>query len=245
MSGKIALVTGASRGIGMAIAKRLARAEYALHLCAASGAGVRRMQQELAPASARQVDVGDPDALAEWAQELAGKGEVHALVHNAAPHRHGTLLETSDEDLDLMLRTQLVASSVLMSSLAPSMPRGAAAVLISSSLARRTNAGMTAVTVAKVGLVTLTRALAGSLLKRGIRVNGVAPATSRTDYLDAAAKSVGASMQELEADITKSQKLGLIEPDEVAELVYWLLSPASAKITGWTHYIDGGSLDVV
>lgn len=243
MSGPAAVITGASRGLGLAIAERLARDGMRLFLCSQSDAA-SELAAGIPGASGRRVDVGDHDAMAAWGEEIAASGaEVRALVHNAAPHRIGSASEMSEADLDLLLRTQLVGPLALTNRLVPSMPRGSAVVFVGSALAKRVNPHMAAVSVAKHGVVALTRALAGPLARRGIRVNAVCPATCRTEYLAFAAEATGTSAGALEAEISATQLLGLIEPDEVAALVHRLLGDASSKVTGWAHYLDGGSLD--
>lgn len=242
---KNAIVTGAARGIGLAVADRLGAEGYRLFVCGATN-GVLDVSKRWPNAVARAVDVGDPKAMLAWAKEIRAEVEtIDAIVHNAAPHRHGLPTETPDEDFDLLLRTQLVGPLAFTNALLPAMGPGSNVLFVASALAKRLNPHMSAVSVAKHGVIVLVRALATTLAKRGVRVNAICPATSRTDYLALAAKASESTPEALEREIVQTQRLGLVEPADLADLVVRLLSERSSKVTGWAHYLDAASLDVV
>jgi 3-oxoacyl-[acyl-carrier protein] reductase len=242
LTGQVALVTGAARGIGRATATALAQAgasvainyqrsreaaeELANSLCAA---GVK-----LAPV---QGDVSDPAQAAtvvEMAQEELGP--VTILVNNAGITRDGLLARMSEEDFDAVISTSLRGAFLMSRAVARGMmkARGGNIINISSVIGRRGNAGQANYAAAKAGLIGLTKSLARELGPRGVRVNAVAPGYIVTDMT-----------AEL-ADAHKEQILGntplgrLGTPEEVAGVIAFLVSPAAAYITGTVIPVDGG-----
>ena len=234
-----ALVTGASRGIGRAIALTLAQAGFRVVGTATSEAGADAITQVLATWGGRGIvlNVNDAAACESAVDELVkSQGGLHVLVNNAGITRDTLAMRMKDEDWDAVLETNLKA--VFRMSRAVIRPmmkqRYGRIVNITSVVGASGNAGQANYAAAKAGVAGLTRALARELGSRQITVNCVAPgfiATDMTEVLPEAQKA--ALLQQIPAG-----RLGT--PDEVAHAVAFLASPSAGYITGTELHVNGG-----
>jgi 3-oxoacyl-[acyl-carrier protein] reductase len=235
----VALVTGASRGIGRAIALALALAGQRVVGTATSESGAAGISEALAPYGGRGIvlDVTDGAALqAAIDAVVVTEGALHVLVNNAGITRDTLSMRMRDDDWDAVLDTNLKA--VFRACRAVSRPmmkqRYGRIVNITSVVGASGNAGQANYAAAKAGVAGLTRALARELGSRGITVNCVAPgfiATDMTDALPEAARTA----------LLASIPLGRLgTPEEVAQAVAFLASPQAAYITGSEVHVNGG-----
>ena len=233
LEGKTALVTGASRGIGRAIAEELAAAGASVVLGYRSG---RAEAEELAGAiggRAVEADVSDPDEAARLVTEA---GDLDILVNNAGLTRDGLLVRMSDDDWRTVIETNL--SSVFYTCRAACRPmmkkRAGAIVNVSSIVGVHGNWGQTNYGASKAGIIGFTKSLARELGSRGVRANVVAPGYVRTRLTDVLPEDATAAMLEN----TPLGRLG--EPKDVAGAVRFLCSDEASFITGEVLLVDGG-----
>ena len=240
-SQKVALVTGAARGIGLATAKRFLAEGWRVALLDIEGELLRDAVAGLANPDdtlALHCDVSDPVAVAAAVTVLEQRfGRLDALVNNAGVAVFAPLLDTSDEDWNRILSVNLTGPFLCTKAAAPLMREhgGGAVVNITSISAVRASTLRSAYGTSKAGLAHLTKQLAVELGALGIRVNGVAPGPVET----AMAKAV--HTPEIRADYHDAiplNRYGLEE--ELAEAVFFLCSDRSSYITGQILAVDGG-----
>jgi 3-oxoacyl-[acyl-carrier protein] reductase len=234
-----ALVTGASRGIGRAIALTLAQAGFRVAGSATSQAGADAITQALAPWGGHGIVLNVNDAAAcEAAVDglVKSLGGLQVLVNNAGITRDTLAMRMKDEDWDAVLDTNLKAVFRMSRAvIRPMMKQRYGRIInITSVVGASGNAGQANYAAAKAGVAGLTRALARELGSRQITVNCVAPgfiATDMTDVLPEAQKA--ALLQQIPAG-----RLGT--PDEVAHAVAFLASPLAGYVTGTELHVNGG-----
>jgi 3-oxoacyl-[acyl-carrier protein] reductase len=232
-------VTGASRGIGRAIALTLAQAGFRVVGSATSQAGADAITQALAPWGGRGIvlNVNDAAACEAAVDELVKSlGGLQVLVNNAGITRDTLAMRMKDEDWDAVLDTNLKAVFRMSRAvIRPMMKQRYGRIInITSVVGASGNAGQANYAAAKAGVAGLTRALARELGSRQITVNCVAPgfiATDMTDVLPEAQKA--ALLQQIPAG-----RLGT--PDEVAHAVAFLASPLAGYVTGTELHVNGG-----
>lgn len=243
--GTTAIVTGSSRGIGLAVARRLAAGgmNVAMNYRSDRDAAEKALEEVMSVASegARAViikaDVAAPEECARLAEAAASElGQVGVLVNNAGITRDGLLIRMGAEAFDDVMRNNLYSAFHMMKAVIPTMMRARKGSIINMSSVAGTkgNPGQANYSASKAGLIGLTLSAAKELGSRGIRVNAVAPGFIGTDMT---AKLGEDHMKEALGAIT----LGRIgTPEEVAELVYFLAGEGSSYITGQVIGIDGG-----
>jgi 3-oxoacyl-[acyl-carrier protein] reductase len=244
LAGRIALVTGASRGIGRAVAVRLARegafvvvnfgqsvegAAETVSLIEAAGG-----QAEVSP-----FDVADSKSVDEAVKALVQKHlKIDILVNNAGIVRNGLLLRTKDSDIEKLLAVNLGGVFHCTRAVTASMMknRWGRVVNLTSVVGETGNAGQAIYAATKAGIIGFTKSVARELASRGITANAVAPGFVATD---------------MTADLNDQQRAGILEtiplarigtPEEVAEAVTFLTLPESAYITGHVLDVNGGML---
>jgi 3-oxoacyl-[acyl-carrier protein] reductase len=243
---KVAIVTGASRGIGKAIASALAAEGCRLVVIARGAQALHEAAAEFRSAGAEvlalSVDVTLSDALADVVEQtLASYGRIDILVHNAGGSRGQDVFDTSDDDWHAALALNVVALSNFARLVAPVMSaQGSGRIIAISSIFGRESGGRTSYNALKAALISLTKSLALQLAPRNILVNSIAPGSilfpgSSWD------RRVKADPEGMEDFVQKNLPLGRFgAPEEVAALVVFLASAASSLITGSCITVDGG-----
>ncbi|HEB51984.1 MAG TPA: 3-oxoacyl-[acyl-carrier-protein] reductase [bacterium] len=243
LSDKVALVTGASRGIGRAIAVELAR-QGAEVFCTSTRAG--GCDATLAEIAALERDVAAHALVCNVAESesvdalqkgvLDDKGRLDILVNNAGITRDGVFLRMSEEDFDAVVETNLRGTFLVCRAFARAMAKARSGRIINvgSVVGLTGNAGQANYAASKAGLIGLTRSLAHEFAGRGITANVVAPGFIETDM-------TAAIPEDLKAEMKKQIPLARFgSPADIAGAVAFLAGDAGSYITGQTLVVDGG-----
>ena len=242
LSGKVALVTGAGRGIGREIALALAAAGAAVAIndfagedaCAAVAGEVKALGPE---AIVVMGDVGDEESVGAMVDKVESElGPIEILVNNAGITRDNVVMLMSPDEFDAVIRTHLRGTFLVAKAVSRKMlrRRSGSIVNISSVVGRRGNAGQANYAAAKAGIIGLTKSLAKELGARNIRVNAIAPG-----YIDTPmTQALGGDVTQAIVDNTPLRGIG--QPADVANAVVFLASGLAGYITGCTLPVDGG-----
>lgn len=241
LENKIAVVTGAGRGIGRAIALKFASE-------GADVVSVSRTQEnsEKVAAEIRQlgrkawayaVDVGDPKAVAEAAEKIIGEtSRVDILVNNAGVTRDGLLMRMSDEDWDTVLNTNLRGAFAFCKALFRvfAKQRSGRIINIASVIGLIGNAGQANYAASKAGLIGFTKSLARELASRGVTANVLAPGFIETDM-------TAVLNEEIKGEVLKKIPMNSFgQAEDIANAALFLASPGARYITGQVLTVDGG-----
>lgn len=241
LSNQIALVTGASRGIGAAIALALGKQGATVIGTATTNGGAENINTTLKQANIKglglALDVNNPEQVESVLKQVAEQfGDVSILVNNAGITRDTLLMRMKDEDWDAVISTNL--KSVFRMSQAVLRPmmkaRVGRIVNISSVVGHMGNAGQTNYAAAKAGMTGFTKSLAAEVGSRGITVNCVAPGFIATDMTAELSEDIKNQM------LTRIPAGRLGSAEEIAATVVFLASPSAAYITGETIHVNGG-----
>jgi 3-oxoacyl-[acyl-carrier protein] reductase len=239
---QVAVVTGAGRGIGHAIAVRLAKEGARVASVSRTEANAQKTADEINElradaARAYAVDVADQAAVQKAAAEIFEQfGRVDILVNNAGVTRDGLSMRMSMDDWDTVLNTNLKgAFNFTQAVMRPMIKQRSGRIINISSIAGLTgNAGQANYAASKAGLIGLTKTLARELASRGITVNAVAPGLIETDMTTVLS-------EEIRQSILQKVPLGKLgEPEDIAGAVAYLASPEAKYITGQVLTVDGG-----
>jgi 3-oxoacyl-[acyl-carrier protein] reductase len=239
---QVAVVTGAGRGIGHAIAVRLAKEGARVASVSRTEANARKTTDEINAAradaaKAYAVDVADQAAVQKAAGQIFEDfGRVDILVNNAGVTRDGLSMRMSMDDWDTVLNTNLKgAFNFIQAVMRPMIKQRSGRIINISSIAGLIgNAGQANYAASKAGLIGLTKTLARELASRGITVNAVAPGLIETDMTTVLS-------DEVRQNILKNVPLGKLgEPEDIAGAVAYLASAEAKYITGQVLTVDGG-----
>ena len=236
---QVALVTGASRGIGAAIAAELGRRGYQVVGTATTDEGAAKITQALGafPGSRGvRLDVNDAPAVDALIDGLAKAGGIQVLVNNAGITRDTLAMRMKDEDWDAVLDTNLKAVfRVSRAVIRPMMKQRYGRIIsITSVVGAAGNAGQANYAAAKAGVAGMTRALAQELGSRGITVNCVAPGFIETDM------TAGLPEEQQKALLGQIALGHLGKPADIAHAVAYLASPQAGYVTGQELHVNGG-----
>jgi 2-deoxy-D-gluconate 3-dehydrogenase len=245
LDGRVAVVTGAGRGLGRAMAEALAEAGADVALLARSGdqlaAAAAAVRARGRRALARATDVTRADDVdAAVAEVVAGLGRVDVLVNNSGVALVKPLTELSDEEWRAVLDTNLTGAFHLCRAVGPHLlgARRGKVINVASVLGAHGLAGYTAYSASKGGLIALTRTLAVEWARHNVQVNAIAPGWFLTD-MNAGAFADDRVRERLLRDVP-ARRTG--RPEELGALVVYLASAASDYVTGETVFVDGGLL---
>jgi 3-oxoacyl-[acyl-carrier protein] reductase len=252
LDGRVALVTGAARGIGAATALRLATDGARVALADLDTAGCEQVAQQIAAAGSEALplacDVSSADAVEQTVQRVGEHfGQLDILVNNAGIIRDNMLFKMGDDEWDAVLNVHLRGAFLCARAAQKLMvPRKYGRIVSLSSTSALGNRGQVNYSAAKAGLQGLTRTLAIELGQFGITANAVAPGFIETDMTRATAERMGVPFDQFVA--AASQRIALRrtgQPSEVASVIAFLVSDDASFVNGQIIYVAGGPAGVL
>lgn len=247
MQTSVVLITGACGGVGRALVERFVAANWRVFATDLNAAGLAQLGADFPLAGQHASDIRDPAACrAVVAAALQACGRLDALVNAAGVWREGPVEDFSEADFDLVLDVNLKATFFMCSAAIPALKASEGAIVnISSDAGRQGNRNAAAYCASKGGVTLLSKTLALDLAPFGVRCNAVSPGDIDTPMLKFQADEYGGGdpqgyYAELLAKYPQGERAKFIQPQEVAELVYFLCQSASRSITGADLAIDCG-----
>jgi len=239
---QIAVITGAGRGIGRAIALRFAKAGADVACVSRTAENSEKVAEEVRSlgrnAWAHAVDVTDAKSVEAAAEKILGEaGRIDILINNAGVTRDGLLMRMSEEDWDVVLDTNLKGAFTFTKAFTRAFlkqKRSGRIINISSVIGLIGNAGQCNYAASKAALIGFTKSIARELGSRGITVNAIAPGFIETDM-------TATLTAEMRTELLKKIPLNALgQPDDIAEAALFLAAPAARYITGQVLTVDGG-----
>ena len=248
LEGKVAIVTGAARGIGAAIAKRLAADGAAVAVCDLNAEWCEETVKEIEAAGGKAKGYGVNVAVSAEVDEcvksvIADLGGVHIMVNNAGITKDGLLMRMSDDDWDAVINvnlkgtflfTRAVSRPMMKNKAADGSLAGGSIINIASVVGIMGNAGQANYTASKGGVISLTKTTAKELGSRNIRCNAVAPGFIQSKMTDVLPDDVRKAYM----DTIPLKRFGTVE--DIAKAVAWLAGDESAYVTGQIISVNGG-----
>lgn len=250
LEGKVAIVTGAARGIGAAIAKRLAADGAAVAVCDLNAEWCEETVKEIEAAGGKAKGYGVNVAVSAEVDEcvksvIADLGGVHIMVNNAGITKDGLLMRMSDDDWDAVINvnlkgtflfTRAVSRPMMKNKAADGSLAGGSIINIASVVGIMGNAGQANYTASKGGVISLTKTTAKELGSRNIRCNAVAPGFIQSKMTDVLPDDVRKAYM----DTIPLKRFGTVE--DIAKAVAWLAGDESAYVTGQIISVNGGMI---
>jgi len=252
LDGRVALVTGAARGIGAATARRLAEEGAGVALADLDAEGVTATASELTSAGLRAValacDVSNDEQVRRSVDQTVGQlGRLDILVNNAGIIRDNLLFKMTDDDWDRVLGVHLRGAFLCArAAQKPMVEQKYGRIISLSSTSALGNRGQVNYSAAKAGLQGLTRTLAVELGRFGITANAVAPGFIDTDMTRATARRLGITPEQMQTQLSQFiplQRVG--QPSEVASVIAFLASDDASYVSGQVIYVAGGPAGIL
>jgi 3-oxoacyl-[acyl-carrier protein] reductase len=246
-TGRVALITGAARGIGFAVAQRFADDGASVVIADLDEASAKEAAARLpgeAGHSGIGVDVADgSDVETLIARAVETHGDLHIVMNNAGVTRDNLIHKMSDDDWDVVMNVHLRGAFLVSRAAQTHFVRQRYGKIINvSSISALGNRGQSNYSAAKMGIQGLTRTLALELGRFNVNVNAVAPGFVATEMTDATAQRLGVPIEEFRRTNAAANPIGRVGvPDDIAAAVSFLASDAASYITGQTLYVDGGA----